>query len=303
VLHPFYVIVVNLPKEGPGTDIASIRAEYILRGLTPQVIQRFRRAICSYYWSHGRELPWRSTTDPYCILVSEFMLQQTRVERVGEYYPRFIERFPDFTSLGSATLPEVLRQWRGLGYNRRARALRDTAWRVSEEYDGNLPSDEQILLSFPGIGHATAGAIRAFAFNQPAVFLETNIRTVYIFFFLHQQTEVTDRDILPLLEATIPPQRIRDWYYALMDYGVLVKKYIGNLNRQMRSYRPPPLFAGSDRQIRGRILSLLMECPHRIEEEIRELLDISPSHLNSLLTAMEKEGLLTHQESSWFLTR
>jgi A/G-specific adenine glycosylase len=293
---------VNELQVNTGTDITPIRAEYALRGLTPQVIRSFRGAIYAHYRDHGRDFPWRITTVPYHILVSEFMLQQTRVERVGEYYPRFIDRFPDFTTLGSATLSEVLQQWRGLGYNRRARALRDTARQVSEQYNGILPSDERILRSFSGIGHATAAAVRAFAFNKPAMLLETNIRTVYIFFFLHEKTGVTDRDILPLLKATIPPHGIREWYYALMDYGVMVKKHIGNLNRQMHSYRPQPQFTGSNRQIRGRILSLLMECPYRMEEEIREFLDISPGHLNSLLIAMEREGLLTHQEDSWFLT-
>jgi A/G-specific adenine glycosylase len=280
-----------------------VRHEYELQGLTPPVIAAFRRIICRHYRSRGRDLPWRRTMDPYCILVSEFMLQQTRVETVQGHYLRFIERFPDFSTLASATFPEVLREWKGLGYNRRARALLQTARQVVAEHGGVLPKEEVILRSFPGIGRTTAAAVRAFAFNQPVVFLETNIRTVFIYFFFPEQDEITDRDILPLVEATIPSYGYREWYNGLMDYGVELKKQVGNLNRRMHSYRAQPRFAGSDRQLRGRILSCLMEHLKQPEERIQELTGIPTDRLKFLLSAMEREGFLIYVEGGWVLTQ
>jgi A/G-specific adenine glycosylase len=168
------------PRKRMGAPISPICTEYQRKGLIPSVIRDFRKVICTHYRNQGRILPWRQTIDPYRILVSEYMLQQTRVETVQKYYSRFIERFPDFSTLASATFPEVLREWKGLGYNRRARALHETARRVVHDHRGILPSDESMLRSFPGIGRTTAAAICAFAFSQPAVLVETNIRTVYI---------------------------------------------------------------------------------------------------------------------------
>ncbi|MDD1678760.1 MAG: A/G-specific adenine glycosylase [Methanomicrobiales archaeon] len=284
-----------------GGDVARIRSEYRIRGLTPQVISHFRDVVCSHYWSQGRDLPWRKTNDPYHILVSEFMLQQTRVERVQHYYPRFLERFPDFSALASATLSEVLQEWKGLGYNRRALALRDTARRVCGGYDGILPSEEPILRSLPGIGRATAAAICAFAFNQPAMLLETNIRTVFIYCFFWDRQGVKDSDILPLLKDTIPLRSAREWYYALMDYGVSVKKREGNLTRQTHSYRSQPRFVDSDRQIRGRILTQLMLHSRQREEEIQEGLGIPTLRIHRLLTTLKREGFLRREGESWLL--
>jgi A/G-specific DNA glycosylase len=220
--------------------MAGIRQAYEQEGLTPEVARRFRRVLCGHYRSQGRDLPWRRTGDPYAILISEFMLQQTRVETVKEYYLPFLQRFPDFASLASAPFPEVLRAWKGLGYNRRARALHETAKRVIREYEGVLPSDDRVLQSFPGIGKTTAAAIRAFAFHQPVVLLETNIRTVFLYFFFRQPEQMTDREILPLVEKTIPPKGVREWYYALMDFGVLLKREVGTLTAICEATVPSP---------------------------------------------------------------
>ena len=161
--------------------------------------------VLSHYEQYGRDMAWRNTTDPYQILVSEIMLQQTQVERVTAKFPEFIRAFPDFASLATAPLANVLTVWQGLGYNRRAIALQKCAIRVMNEYDGVLPADVDILATFPGIGRATASSIAAFAFNMPVVFIETNIRRVFIHFFFTDTDTVNDAEILPLVEKSIIP--------------------------------------------------------------------------------------------------
>ena len=161
----------------------SIRDRYRSDGLTTGLARSFQRFLSLFYASCGRDLPWRGTIDPYRILVSEFMLQQTRVERVLSKYPEFLGRFPDIEVLARAPRHEVLLAWQGLGYNRRALALHETARRVRDEFHGMVPLDRTLLDSLPGIGRATAGAIVVFSTNRPEIFIETNIRRVYIHLF------------------------------------------------------------------------------------------------------------------------
>ena len=189
------------------------------RGPTPEALRLFRDLILAHYRAHGRDLPWRQTTDPYRILVSEIMLQQTQVERVAVKYREFLERFPDFESLAHAPKSEVLLAWQGLGYNRRAIALQGAAQRVIEEYGGRLPADVETLATFPGIGKATAAAICAYAFNMPVVYIETNIRRIFIHFFFQDREGVRDDEILPLVERALDRENPREWYSALMEYG------------------------------------------------------------------------------------
>src|SRR5574337_224310 len=151
-------------------------------------IRKFQKTIYCYYRKYGRTFPWRITHNPYHILISEIMLQQTQVQRVMGKYEPFINAFPDFSSLARAQLRMIMRQWQGLGYNRRAIALKQIAQRVMEEFHGELPSSVETLMTFPGIGRATASAISAFAFHIPAVFIETNIRRVFIHVFFHDRT-------------------------------------------------------------------------------------------------------------------
>ncbi|MFW5643929.1 MAG: hypothetical protein ACOCYQ_07850, partial [Alkalispirochaeta sp.] len=139
----------------------------------------FSEAVRVFYRRYKRPMPWRENTSPYWVFVSEVMLQQTQVPRVAEKFPSFVERFPDFRSLAAASLGDVLNAWSGLGYNRRARFLREAAAAVVDRYDGELPSDPDLLKELPGIGANTAGSIAAFAFNRPVVFIETNIRRVF----------------------------------------------------------------------------------------------------------------------------
>lgn len=144
---------------------------------------RFQQLVKDFYRQSGRDLPWRHTITPYRIVVSEIMLQQTQVPRVLIKYPEWLKRFPNWKSLATASTADVIRAWQGLGYNRRALALKKIAEIVMSEYRGKLPSDPELLVSFPGIGSATASSICAFAYNQPVVFIETNIRRVYIHHF------------------------------------------------------------------------------------------------------------------------
>ena len=183
------------------------------------IVPLFKDIVHSYYQKHARKFPWRETRSPYGILVSEFMLQQTQVERVLGKYPLFIASFPDFQTISCASLKDVLLHWQGLGYNRRAVNLWKTAQAVVEGFHGDLPETREELIRMPGIGRATAGAILAFAFNRPVVFIETNIRRAFIHHFFQDRKDVRDSEILPLVEATLDYENPRQWYYALMDYG------------------------------------------------------------------------------------
>ncbi len=258
-------------------------------GFTPG---EFRDRIYLFYRANRRDLPWRETREPYRILVSEFMLQQTQVARVLEKYDGFITRFPDFTALHTAPVEELLREWQGLGYNRRALALKRTASLIMTGWSGILPDDEEALLSFPGIGKATAAAIRAFAFGKPSVLLETNIRRVFIHCFFHDRPVVTDEEILPLVEETLDRENPRDWYYALMDYGAYLGRTKENPNRRSRQYKKQSPFEGSVRQLRGKILALLVKHGTLTIDELCRETGLSPDRVDPVLSALAKEGFI-----------
>jgi len=252
----------------------------------------FQKEIYRYYREHGRNLPWRKSCDPYDILISEIMLQQTQVQRVVEKYAPFIARFPDFHSLASAPLRDILMVWQGLGYNRRAIALRTIARTVVEEFSGDLPSDPKVLVTLPGIGKATASAISAFAFNQPTVFIETNIRTVFIHFFFLHRDNIKDAEMLPLVGKTLDTSNPREWYYALMDYGAMLKKTYQNPNRKSAHYHKQTPFRGSNREIRGMILRVLAGKPSISEAEIVRRLKTAPDRVRANLTQLQQEGFV-----------
>ncbi|MDN7013330.1 A/G-specific adenine glycosylase [Methanoculleus sp. FWC-SCC3] len=273
----------------------AIRAQ----GATPETISLFRDLILSYFRGHGRDLPWRHTTDPYQILVSEIMLQQTQVERVAVKYREFLDRFPDFESLARAPRSEVLLAWQGMGYNRRAIALQETARRVVEEFGGDLPADAETLATFPGIGNATASAICAYAFNMPVVYVETNIRRIFIHFFFQGQEGVRDDEILPLVERTLYRENPREWYSAMMDYGTVLKKRTANPNRRSASYSRQSRFEGSDRQIRGRILALVLEEGTVTEKEVILRLCEEPGRVKRILGDLAQEGFVAESEGTY----
>jgi A/G-specific adenine glycosylase len=282
----------NPARQGLSAREDSIREGFRSEGLTKAVAGAFRRFLMNFYESQGRDLPWRRTTDPYRILVSEFMLQQTQVERVLSKYPEFLGRFPLVEDLARASRQEVLGAWQGLGYNRRALALHETAGRVMDEFHGEIPLDRAILDSFPGIGSATAGAILVFSTNRPEIFIETNIRRVYIHLFYPDALRVHDREIVPILEKTLVRERPREFYYALMDYGSFLKGGPRNPNIRSASYSRQSPFQGSDRQVRGIILRRLLGPGKIREEELRDLVPVEPDRLEHILTGLERDGFI-----------
>lgn len=219
---------------------------------------QFKNKIFEFYKKNKRDFAWRNTTDPYKILVSEIMLQQTQTSRVIEKYSNFLNAFPTIKDLAIAQQSEVLQLWQGLGYNRRALYLKRTAEIITSDYNQIFPTDLITLMSLPGIGKNTAGAISAFAFNKPVIFIETNIRRVFIHEFFKLQTAVDDKQILPLIQQTLDLTNPRDWYYALMDYGAYLATTTINPNRKSKHYTKQSKFEGSQRQVRGKILKLLL---------------------------------------------
>lgn len=276
-------------KDTPMSDEAGVPKA---RRLTSQAIRDFQLTIRDFFRENGRSLPWRETSDPYEILVSEIMLQQTQVERVAGKYGLFIELFPDFKALAVAGLRDVLGAWQGLGYNRRAVALKRTALRVVTEFAGRLPECPETLRTLPGIGPATAGALMAFAFNKPAVFIETNIRRVFIHYFFAEAKQVRDQDILPLVQATLDIDQPRTWYYALMDYGAMLKSAEANPNRRSAHYSRQSRFQGSDRQIRGIIIRTMIDHPVLPVEAIVKTPGTDPERVRAMLDRLIEEGFL-----------
>ncbi|NYT07836.1 MAG: A/G-specific adenine glycosylase [Methanomicrobiales archaeon] len=230
-------------------------------------------------------------------MVSEIMLQQTQVERVGEKYASFLTRFPDIESLAGATAEDVLSAWQGLGYNRRALALKAAAGEIVERFDGVIPDDEQGLQSLPGIGPYTASAILVFAFNRPVVMIETNIRRVFIHCFFSDRTGVADREILPLVEATLVRENPREWYNALMDYGRHLGATIENPNRRSRHYSRQAPFEGSNRQLRGKILRLLIGGGETAVGDLSRNLGLPESVIEPVLVRLADEGFITREDN------
>ncbi|HEU0080697.1 MAG TPA: A/G-specific adenine glycosylase [Candidatus Paceibacterota bacterium] len=232
-------------------------------------LKRFIGTVKDYHRKSGRhDLPWRLTRDPYEILVSEVMLQQTQVSRVLRKWPEFLRRFPTVQALARASVADVLAAWQGLGYNRRALALKRAAEAVVRDFGGEFPRDAAALESLPGVGPSTRGAVMAFAWDMPTVFIETNIRAVYLHHFFRdpkgtQKSGIHDRDILPLVEQTLDRHDPRSWYYALMDYGVHLKQTLPNPSRASRHHVRQSAFKGSNREMRSRIVKAALEAKEK----------------------------------------
>ncbi|MEJ2293264.1 MAG: A/G-specific adenine glycosylase [Candidatus Lokiarchaeota archaeon] len=220
------------------------------------------------------------------------MLQQTQTNRVSEKFIEFIEEFPDFKTLMNAPLESILKVWQGLGYNKRAIALKEIATKVIEDYKGELPLDIEILQSFPQIGYNTACSIISFAYNHPTFFIETNIRRVYIYFFFPGSSSVTDKEILPLVKETMDTENPREWYYALMDYGVMLKKTHPELNKRSAHYRRQSNFKGSRRELRGKILRYLLEQSNVPISGIVHQLKENSEKIYKILEQLQNEGFL-----------
>jgi A/G-specific adenine glycosylase len=266
--------------------------ERIMIILDSSTIRSFRKKVLAHYRTDGRDLPWRTTTDPYRILVSEIMLQQTQVERVIDKYRAFLAVFPDFSTLATAPLPELLRLWQGMGYNRRALSLRALAQQVVTGHNGSLPANRDTLITLPGIGPYTSGAIMAFAFNMPVVFMDTNIRRVFIHEFFQDSENIHDNELLPLVEQTLDVRNLRNWYNALMDYGATLKRTQANPNKRSAHYARQSPFENSNRQVRGRILkAILNEAPLTVIG-IAEATGMERGRVVRNLGDLEKEGFI-----------
>jgi A/G-specific adenine glycosylase len=270
--------------------VVDIYALYRNVGLTAEIVSSFQSVIKDYYREHGRVFPWRETTDPYRILVSEFMLQQTQTSRVTDKYTEFIAAFPDVFQLARSPFREVLRVWKGLGYNRRALALHKTAGEIAERYQGQVPDDPVLLRKLPGVGEYTASAMMAIAFNKPAVVVDTNIRTVYLYFFFREMETVGKNEIVPFIEATLDYDSPREWYYALFDYGVMLKRDKKDLEKGKR--RKQSNFRGSDREIRGNILRLLLDTEKMTEDQLLARFMSDNERVRRIILQLQEEGLL-----------
>lgn len=267
----------------------------------------FRHIIWEHYCALGRgELPWRppslalrdgKAAHPYYVLVSEFMLQQTQSARVAPKYKDFLQRFPTVAALAAAAPRDVIEAWQGLGYNRRARALHLTAQHIMARHHGRVPHDITELLALPGIGPYTAGAIKAFAFNEPVIFIETNIRRAYLDFFFQDKNGVRDADILPYIEATLDTENPREWYYALMDYGASLGKTFSNANRRSAHYSKQSKFEGSDRQVRARIVRTLLVGARTEHSLIKELNEPS-ERIARAVSSLMKDGMVVRHGRS-----
>ena len=273
-------------------------------------IQAFKKVVWDHYGASARaHLPWRKSITPYKVFVSEIMLQQTQVDRVVPFFKAWMKAFPTIRALASAPQSEVLRLWKGLGYNSRAIRMKRAAQEIVEKHRGVFPKKYEAILALPGVGPYTAGAVCAFAYDEPRAFIETNIRRVYLHHFFEGVAQVHDRELFDLIEKTVDTDRPREWYWALMDYGAHLgatlkregKKY--NPNIGSRHYAKQSKFEGSDRQIRGRILDVLLAHTGKkmpIGKIVKALSDLSEDaeRIEAVLSGLERGGFLATREGS-----
>lgn len=257
---------------------------------------------------HWRDLPWRNVDDPYAVLVSEIMLQQTQVSRVLKYWERFLATFPSLDALAAADTALVLELWQGLGYNRRALALKQTAEICARDWNGQLPQIYDDLIALPGIGKATAAGVLCFAYNKPALYLETNVRTVFLHHFFPDEVDVSDKRLEPLVAQTTSFSNPRGWYYALLDYGAYLKATIANPSRRSKHHTKQSAFEGSRRQKRAEIIRMVLASPGmRFVDIKRELDEFEASHgrdnlddsvVGALVERLVSEGFLCADAST-----
>lgn len=261
----------------------------------------FQKIVQVFFRRQGRhELPWRKTTDPYKIVVSEIMLQQTQVPRVIEKYNEFLKQFPTIQKLARASLADVLRVWSGLGYNRRAKYLHQMAQVIVKEYKGKFPVTIEGLQKLPGIGPYTAGAVYAFAYNKPVPIIETNIRTVYIHHFFSNKKNISDKELIKKVETTLDLKNPRQWYWALMDYGSYLKANGVKNNSKSKHYTKQSTFEGSKRQIRGAIMREVLKGPVTTSV-LSKILHKKNTQITPVLEDLVAEGLIKMKRSLCFL--
>lgn len=256
-------------------------------------VARFRARVWNYWKKEGRhELPWRKTRDPYKILVSEIMLQQTQVPRVLEKYKSFLKKFPTARALAEAPLSNVLKEWNGLGYNRRAKYLHNAAKKVVADFEGDFK--QALEHPLPGVGPYTKSAVKVFAFNEPDVLIETNVRTAFIHHFYQGRFLVNDKQLLPLIQEAAKGQDPREWHWALMDYGSYLKKNGVRNNSRSAHYIKQSKFEGSLRQVRGAILRELHTGPKSEKALCLPRTDLGK--LRVALAGLARDGLIVKEE-------
>lgn len=273
-------------------------------------LDAFRATVWSWYRSNKRSFLWRENTSPYMVFLSEIMLQQTQTSRVAALLPAFLAKFPNIVALAEAGPGQVIAAWQGFGYNRRAKNLHTAAGIIRDSYAGIVPADMDALQSLPGIGPNTAASIMVYAWNFPEPFVETNIRTVFIHHFYGDQANriplgekgARDQDIRALVAASIDSNNPREWFWALMDYGVELKRTVGNLSRKSRAYTPQSTFAGSLREARGAIVRSLATLGPGTEGELREACgEIETERYTRALEDLVREGLVVAEKDFYRL--
>lgn len=271
-------------------------SQFIIMQLTQKQISEFNSTLYSFYTQNKRTFAWREDITPYKIVVSEIMLQQTQTTRVITKFKQWMEKFPTIQNVASASQADILTYWQGLGYNRRGLALHKICQLITTDFAGTVPQDPEILQTYPHIGPNTAGSICAFAFNMPTIFIETNIRTVFSYHFFKGQLEISDKDILQLVQQTIDQTNPRDWYWALMDYGVHLKKQLPNINAASKHYTKQSKFVGSKREVRGTIIKLLTEYKYIKKEELfaltRQALTQNQHSIEPIFEQLHQEGFV-----------
>lgn len=260
---------------------------------------KFQKYILNWYRKNNRDyLPWRVTktrkVSPYEIFVSEIMLQQTQVARVLEKYSQFLKVFPTAHHLSRAPLEKILRVWQGMGYNRRAKYLKEAAEEIVRWHGGAIPFGLDVLRTLSGVGPYTAGAIACFAYNKPAVFLDTNIRKVFInhFFTVNKRDDIdkiNDEDLLNIAKKTLYTKNPRRWHYALMDYGAAMLVKEKGLLEHAKSYHKQSRFEGSSRYWRSQIVKYLLQYNQASGKELQALVS---GEIQPLLSSLAKDGLI-----------
>lgn len=264
------------------------------------------REFCELVWRCGieqyRDLPWRHTHDPYAIWISEVMLQQTQVKRVDGRWQRWMQRFPTVEALSCANTVDVLEEWQGLGYNRRALSLHKAAAMLLGRSDG-FPTDEKDLQKLPGIGPATAAGIRAFAFGLPSTYVETNVRTVFLHELYPGEEHVPDAWLVPLVRAACSEDDPRGWYYALLDYGAWLKRTVPNPSRRSSMHTRQSGFEGSHRQKRAMVVRMLLAArsqgitPRKVADDLHVSVDVA----HALLSELAAEGFCKPSGDIWYI--
>lgn len=264
-------------------------------------IEDFKAEVWKWGQKLYREMPWREDTRPYYVLVSELMLQQTQVERVVPKFKAFITIYPDERSLANASLAEILKLWNGLGYNRRAKFLHEAAKKIVIEFNGKFPRTKRELLSLPGVGANTAGAILTYAFNQASPFIETNVRTVFFYHFFENREAIADKEIMEVLEKAVDREHPREFYWALMDYGTYLKKKGMGKIALSKHYKRQSVLKGSVREVRGQIIRLLTSADETIDTVKARLM--ADERFTPALEGLIKDGLVQQKGNVLHLTK